>query len=269
MKDTEKPRVFASYKLGFRKTLKLTDKGIRTEKLNIPYGSIKECNCYRDLQGVPDRCALKYIGESGLDEHVEFGGRGLKIYSDILRISRQYGYKIPQRPHGKLSQWARGLKGLNIESEFVEPEPGYHTQSDSFWMRDLGGLELRGTGIDTVKVVERGEITVNSPFTGERRVDIEHYFTYVIQIEPIPSIYCHGTPIKKFPRRVVDYHWQGSKLAESLDKDAELRKRLTKAKAPPIEVEGNHILMQDKRFPSSKLFRCIDMIAGHVKEACQ
>jgi len=267
MKETEQPRVLASYKVGFRKKLELTDKGIRTKKLSIPYALIQECNCYRDSQLVPNRCGVKYIGESGFYRHVVFGGHGLEIYRDILRISGQHGYKISQSPHVKLFGWARRLEGLNIESEFVEPDFAYNRKSGSSWMIDLGGFKLRGTHIDTVSVEERGKI-IESGYGqySSRKIDIQYLFTYGIQIDPIPNILCHGRPEKRFPRRVVDYHWEGSKLAENLNKDTELRKRLRKAKAPSMKLEGNHVQMQDKRFPSLKLFHCVEMIVGHVLE---
>ena len=63
--------------------------------------------------------------------------------------------------------------------------------------------------------------------------------------------------------REDDYHWEGDKLAQTLNQDHRLRKMLIEAKAPAIQVEGNHIRTQDGKFPSPKLFQCLDRIAGH------
>lgn len=315
-KDVGSQRVIASHKVGFRKKLEITDKGIRLGKLNIPYSLIKECNLYRNHYGIPDRCGMKYIDKSGSDKHISFGGHSLAVWRDIMRVSEEQGYRIPQHPDGDLDKWARRLRRLGIESEFIEPEYKHCTQSNSSWQRDLGGLRLSGSRVHAVNIRETGTITEvqawgQYSYLTVTKVDTSYRFDYIIQVQPTRDAACYGKPVRKFLRRTVDYEWGSgelprevrevrpsmtlaeilrraklsqietreerdssqhqdklsqSGLAQRLNEDAHLRKMLVKARAPAIEIGGNHIRIQDKKFPSSKLFQCIDSIAEYVRK---
>lgn len=320
MKDVGSQRVIASHKVGFRKKLEITDKGIRLGKLNIPYNLIKECNLYRNHYGVPDRCGMKYIDKSGPDKHISLGGHSLAVWRDIMRVSEEQGYRIPQQPHGDLDKWARRLRRLGIESEFIGPEYEHCTQSNSSWQRDLGGLRLSGSRVHAVNIRETGTITAEQVWAQYgsytvTKVDTLYRFDYIIQVQPTRDAACYGKPVRKFLGRTVDYEWGSgelprevrelprevrpsmtlaeilrraklsqtetreerdssqhqdklsqSRLAQRLNEDAHLRKMLVKARAPAIEIGGNHIRIQDKKFPSSKLFQCIDSIAEYVRK---
>lgn len=309
MKDVGSQRVIASHKVGFRKKLEITDKGIRLGKLSIPYNLIKECTLYRNHYGVPDECEMKYIDKSGPDKHISLGGHSLAVWRDIMRVSEEQGYRIPQRPHGDLDKWARRLRRLGIESEFIEPDYEHCTQSNSSWQRDLGGLRLSGSRVHAVNIRETGTITEVQYGSGTgTKVDTLYRFDCIIQVQPTRDATCYGKPVRKFLRRTVDYKWGSgelprevrpintpadrlrraklsqtetreerdssqhqdklslSRLAQRLNEDAHLRKMLVKARAPAIEIGGNHIRIQDKKFPSSKLFQCIDSIAEYVRK---
>ena len=264
MKDVESQRVVATHKVGFRNRLEITDKGIRDKRVNIPYSLIKRCSIYS--YGVPDKCAVKYIDQSGLERRVGFGGPAIEVYSDIIRTSMQCGHRISRQPSPKIVQMGNQLRSVGIESELIEPEVEYNEQGDSSWRLELGSLTPRGTNIDTVRLRETGQITGSAGMYYTAELHIQYSVDYMIQIEHIPHISCEGRPEKKFPGRVVDYHWAGASLAETLNEDTQLRQLLVKAKAPAIEVKGNNIRIQDKKLPTVKLFQCIDRIAEYIRK---
>ena len=306
MKNAEGQQVLARHKVGFRNTLEITARGIRDRRVDIPYSLIKECYCLRNHYRVPDRCVVKYIDKSGLERHVEFGGRAIAINNDILRISKKFRHIIPYKPSAKIVQMANQLKGLGVESEFLERGAEYDKETNGSWQLELGSLKLRSSSIDTIRLREIGtektsmvvlpsnsyrirdkadiyyllDYVLDSPEISDAEYDelmlelrrLEENYPqfstpdYMIQIHNIRDIHCVGQPRRGFWRRVVDYHWEGATIAESMNEDTRLRKMLVKAKAPAIEVKGNHIRIRDKRFPTVKLFQCIERIAGHIRQ---
>ncbi len=240
MKDIDSQQVIATHKVGFKNTLEITDKGIRDRSLTIPYDLIRECNCLRNWHGVIDRCGVKYIDQSGSERHAEFGGRAIDLFSDIMRTSSRYGHKISPRPGRTIIQMANELRHHGVESEYVEPEVEHNEQGDRSWQLELGSLKLKGSNTDTVRLTEQGQCEENyastpaGPGVSFPKVIIQYSVDYIIQIQNIPDTTCIGCPKSKFPRRVVNYHWEGANLAENLNEDTQLRKMLVKAKAPVL-----------------------------------
>jgi len=62
----------------------------------------------------------------------------------------------------------------------------------------------------------------------------------------------------------VNYDWQGDKFAERLNQDSELVEMLIRAKAPPIEIRGDHIHLEDTKFPDQILLLSIERIIEHM-----
>ncbi len=269
MEDKENQQVISSYKVGFLNKLEITDTGIRDRALDIPYSLIKECYCSRNISKVPDRCVVKYIDKSELEKRVEFGGNAIEVYSDIMRSSIRYEHRILPKPSLQISQLADQLRQYGTEAELIEPEVEHNKQDESSWRLGLGGIRLRSTNVETVGFHEEGVIN-RVPgavgFDGSGEVRIRYFMDCTIRVKPIPMAPVTGSPVKKFLGRVVDYYWRNNKLAQRLNEDTKLRSMLVKSKAPEIEVRGNHIRIQDKKFPSAKLFQCIDRIAGHIHQ---
>ena len=66
-----------------------------------------------------------------------------------------------------------------------------------------------------------------------------HYgVDFVAQGDHGSDIACTGKPKKRFLMGPVDYGWEGGGLANELNRDAQLRKMLIKAKVPVIT---NHL----------------------------
>lgn len=268
MKDVEGQPVIASHKVGFLDRLEITDEGIRYKKFNIPHSQIGECSIYRSLRGVPKNGGITYTDQSGKHKHLQFGGMVIEVCSDIIRIAKQCGHTISWQQSTEIVLVANRLKGLGVESEFIQPSVEYNKQSSKFWHLDMGGLKLRGANADMVKVREHGSthLGMAGGQTWETKVDIQFHIDVILQIECTRETACRGDVVKRFPRRVVDYQWVGKEFARRLNEDAQLCKMLVKVKAPPMRVEENHILIQGKRLPSLELFRCIDRIAGHIRQ---
>ncbi|MBU7038609.1 MAG: hypothetical protein HXS52_11815 [Theionarchaea archaeon] len=70
-----------------------------------------------------------------------------------------------------------------------------------------------------------------------------------------------------FSEKIIDYEWQGGEFAERLNQDSELADMLRRAKAPHIEIRGNHIYLGDSKLPDQMLFSSIEKIAEHIVEA--
>jgi len=232
----------------------------------------------RNSAGVPDRLVITYSDQAGLDRYVECGGMTVQICNDITGIALRYGYRIPQRPFSAITIMANQLKAYGIESDLTEPDVKQNQlreETDSFgpygrstgwfWQLDMGGLRLKGCNIDSISVLEAG---CGGP--GFHQSPITSTFIYhtdcTIDIEPVPNAMCQGRPRKRFPRRIVGYDWEGSKLAPRLNDDDKLVQMLVKAKAPEIKVKGNKISFHDKKLLTVNLFRCIDRIALHLRE---
>jgi len=280
MKDIESQRVVASHKVGFRRRVDFTDRGIRVKglikEIYISYASIWECT----LRGPLDfGCIVKYVDSLGRDKEaklahsVPYVSASFEIYAHILRICDQFGQKVIQYPDPKMVRWAERAEYLGVECEFIEPNVAYNTASGGgdfrSWQRDLGGYILQNPSINMAKVRETGTASYQhstGPYGGgggwSSRINYD--FDYVVKVSSVPRIACTGSPIKKFWIRTVGYKWGGTTLAQILNDDAQLREMLMKAKAPTIELRENHILITDKRFPSERLFRCLERIAEYV-----
>ena len=166
-----------------------------------------------------------------------------------------------QQPHQEIVNLAGQLRTLDMECEFLGPDVQHNRvdaeELSASWHIDFGGLELKHSNIAQIKISEDGGRSV-TPATSVMGASTfpteERHFQYqtdcTTQIEPVFGITCTGEPMKKIPARVVDYHWEGDKLAQTLNQDHRLRKMLIEAKAPAIQVEGNHIRTQDEKFPS-------------------
>jgi len=271
--------VVASHSTGLHR-IDLTDEAVQTKNQHIPYSSIINCSFHRSDDIQKTACIIRYVDHQGRTRNAWLKGEsfysGLSIYTGIIRISEQHGYKLVQRPHTGLGNLARKLRKLGVESEFIYPDVTCNKIDIGFggaasWHIDFGSLKLKHRNIAEIKITEDGQRIEDRVYDGygggrdtvswKRQCHID----CIIQIEPVPDIACVGNPVKKFPRRVVDYHWEGGKIAQSLNEDAHLRDILTKAKAPVIEVKKNHIQTQGKKFPSLKLFQFIDIVAEHVR----
>lgn len=68
-----------------------------------------------------------------------------------------------------------------------------------------------------------------------------------------------------FSQKFVNYDWQGGKFAERLNQDNELVEMLIRAKAPPIGIRGNHIYLEDNKFPDQMLLLSIERITEHIR----
>ena len=215
MNDAESQQVIASHKIGFRTNLEITNKGLRRNRVNIPYGQIRECMFTRNSAGVPDRLVIRYSNQAGLDRYVECGGITVQICNDITGIALRYGYRIPQRPFSAITIMANQLKAYGIESDLTEPDVKqnqlreetesfgpYGRSTGWFWQLGMGGLRLRGCNIDRINVLEAG-----SGGPGFHQSPITSTFIYhtdcTIDIEPVPNAMCQGRPRKRFPRRIV------------------------------------------------------------------
>lgn len=281
MKDIKSQRVVASHKVGFRRRVDFTDRGIRVKglikEIYIPYASIWGCT----LRGPLDfGCIVKYVDSLGRDKEaklahsVPYVSASFEIYAHILRICDQFGQKVIQYPDPKMVRWAEQAEYLGVECEFIEPNVAYNTASGSgdlrSWQRDLGGYILQNPSINMTKVRETGTASYQhstGPYGGGGGwvSRINYNFDYVVKVSSVPRIACTGSPIKKFRVRTVGYNWGGTTLAQILNDDVQLREMLVKAKAPAIELKENHILVTHNRFPSERLFRCLERIADHVR----
>ncbi len=188
-----------------------------------------------------------------------------------------------QQKHG-YGDLRRGQAGTDAEGDFVfvdsegnvvkrdDPLAGPCEIAENYWSRDLGGLKFRATNVDVVRVIEQGWV-VYTPIAGVAgtasstgvSVNTSYEVDYTIRAQTSARIACEGKPEKQVLIRVVDYVWKGGKFAKRLKEDAQLREMLIRAKAPPIEIKANHIHVKGDKFPSRKLFECIDVIAGHVR----
>ena len=105
-------RVLASHSTGFH-FIDITDEGVETRNLKIPFNSITECAFRRWRNRMKTACVIKYVDQQGRIREAELKGEsyysGLSIYTDILRISGQYGYKLMQQPHQEIVSLARQL----------------------------------------------------------------------------------------------------------------------------------------------------------------
>ena len=273
----------ATYEFLFGKKVLIMEEGICTKNLYIPYTSIKECGYYNRTWFRNFICIIKYVDDQGRNKEVKFRGHAnypfaaLKLYTDILRISKQYGHKIVQKPDEKLIDLANQLKDLNVESEFIEADVQQNKASEgvkwsgNFWQRDVGGLKLSCSNVERIKVSESGDLTMTpGPTAGSNQPHYEtrYHTDWVIPVEQTLSIDCVGRPKRKFPRGLVDYEWQegGHKLTQRLNQDGQLRQMLIEAKAPAIRITGNHIYIEDKNFPSQKLSQCVDTIACYIRQ---
>ncbi len=170
--------------------------------------------------------------------------RRIKLYSDIVEAS---GYRIRQRPAKELVKFAARLRAIAVHSEFIESQ-ARATVSDKWWRRDLGGLKLRGSDVDSIRVTQEGRIHESGGQYPYSNIEATYHFDYIIQSE-------------------ASVRWEYGRLAERLNQDAQLRRELIEAKAPPVKIRANHIYAgHKKKFPFKKLLSCIDRIAKHIRE---
>lgn len=278
--------LLASYSTGYHR-IDITDEGVQTKSLHIPYSSIRSCSFDRSessgLGGKTLWCIIKHVDSEGriretkLREEGFYGG--LNVHTDIIRFSKKHGYRLEQQPGREIAYLAGQLRKFGVESQFVEPDVDHNRVSRSggdscSWYMNSGGLKLEHCSIDEVKMSEGGkrEKQSSAPYGlfSSYKFEVYYDFDCTVQIEPAPDIVCFGKSVKGFLGRVADYQWEdwkGIKLA--LNEDAQLRKMLIEAEAPAIQVDGNHIKMRTKYPLSTRLFQAINNIAGHVKEACQ
>ncbi|MHA2314941.1 MAG: hypothetical protein ACXACF_06590 [Candidatus Hermodarchaeia archaeon] len=277
----------ASYSTGYHR-IDITDEGVQTKSLHIPYSSIRSCSFERSessgLGGKTLWCIIKHVDSEGriketkLREEGFYGG--LNVHTDIIRFSKKHGYRLEQQPSREIAYLAGQLRKLGVESQFAEPDVEHNRVSRSAggdycsWYMNFGGLKLEHCSIDEIKMSEGGkrEKQSSAPYGAFSSYKFEfHYdFDCTVQIEPAPDIVCFGKPVKGFLGRVADYQWEDRKgIKLTLNEDAQVCKMLIEVKAPAIEIKGNHIVMRDKYRLSPKLFQAINIIAGHVKEACE
>lgn len=264
--------IVASYKKG---RVQFTDTSIRTKRLfsrlEVPYYSVKGCtfrNRERDFY-----CIVRYVDRSNREKEANLASStdatAHEIYTHILQVCNRLGHKIVQYPDPKMVRWRDQLERFGVACEFIEPSvDDFRVSRDNdhcSWRRDLGGFRLRNPNIDSVTVRESGwaEYEDWGP-NAHWRIETDYYFDFVVRVSSVPPIACKGSPIKKFRVRMVGYNWQGPSLAQTLNDDADLREMLVKAKAPPLELNDNHILINNC-FPSARLFRCLERIAEHVR----
>ncbi len=238
----------ATYKVVFHKKVLIMEKGICTKNLYIPYTSIKECGYYNRTWFRSFTCIIKYVDDQGKNKEVKFRSRAdcpfavLNLYTDILRISKQYGHKIAQKPDEKLINLANQLKDLNVESEFIEADVQQNKASEgvkwsgNFWQRDVGGLKLSCSNVERIKVTESGNLTINPGSTyvpvNQYNYETRYHTDWVIPVEQTLSIDCVGRPKRKFPRGLVDYEWQEGGLAQEPKQDMTLREIMSQSKKP-------------------------------------
>lgn len=268
-------RVLDSHSTGYHR-IDITDEAVQTKNSNIPFSSITECAFQRFPYRVKPTCVIKYIDQQGSTQEASLQGEsfysGLSIYTNILRISEQHRHRLVQQPHQDISDLATQLRSLDIECEFLDPDFQLNRVNEAelstSWHVDLGGLELKHSNILQTKIREEGRhVWVGGADAGGgEELHFRYHTNYKIRIQPAFGITCVGKPVKQFPRRVIDYHWEGDKLAQTLNQDRQLRPMLVKAKAPEIKITGNNIHTEDEKFPSLKLFQCIDMVAKRVRE---
>ena len=290
----DKERMSPCYNFGWpsphRGKVEVTDKGIIfKDKLNIPYSSITECSCRDGFI-----CILRFVDSVGKNGELLFSGMAmanrltgrfpassffapLNLYKDIHRFSQLAGNKIPQMPSEMMLALAKALSKLTDKCEFIEPDAqqtkasGSVSETHDFWEREVGGFKLTGSYVERIKLIERGSLTHTwvsvypAPLPVKEVGPTCHYgVDFVVQGDPGSDIACTGKPKKRFPMGTVDYTWEGDKLADRLNQDTHLRKALTKAKVPEMAIKANRI--HTEGFPSLKLFRCIDMVAKHLRE---
>ena len=264
------------------KELSLTDRGISIKgKLNLPYSSLAEISGehfpaavylqYRDERG--RHRGVKIIPYHSWNEFLASPIKGLKLYSDIATALRAGSgqHRIKQRPVKKLMNLAQQLRAIGAESEFIDPEVKWNRFSEKAWRRDLGGLRLSGTNLGSISVTEEGWIEVTQgagQYPGSVTIRARYDFDYELHLGFSATISCNGSPRKKLLVRVIDYVWKDGRIASRLNQDAELRQMLTKAKAPPMQINTGrtyHIYVRRQKFPSQKLFQCIERIAEHIR----
>ena len=141
------------------KTLYVTDRGLSIERdLNVTYKSVVDIS----LTVPSGECVLRYVDEHGRQKKLKFfpqessgelNWRG-DLYGNIAEASV---YGIPQRLSEKLIECAEALRFIRVESDFIEPHGPWQLH-DNTWYITLGGLKLRGTNVDSIKVAERGRI---------------------------------------------------------------------------------------------------------------
>ena len=256
----------------FPKELYVTDQAIFVKgKVEIPYNALVQ------ISGPSGGCILEYRDELARQRKLRlipyksfhkgvFGDptKEVELYKDIVQASR---HRIRQTPDKKLVELAERLREIGVESEFMEPQVqddlterfgGASSGTASSWARDLGGLKFSGKSMDSMRVTEVGHVEVGHIHATEgtpgaygrmssvsvKRCYLSHY---IIQIRSSSRIACKGEPKKRFLLRVVDYTWTGSKLAERLNQDAQLRNMLIKAKALPMHIKTNHIYSEGEK----------------------
>lgn len=224
------------------------EEGICTKNLYIPYTSIKECGYYNRTWFRSFTCIIKYVDDQGKNKEVKFRSRAdcpfavLNLYTDILRISKQYGHKIAQKPDEKLIDLANQLKDLNVESEFIEADVQQNKASEgvkwsgNFWQRDVGGLKLSCSNVERIKVTESGNLTINPGSTyvpvNQYNYETRYHTDWVIPVEQTLSIDCVGRPKRKFPGRLVDYEWQEGHFIQEPKQYMTLREIMKQSKKP-------------------------------------
>ena len=180
------------------KTLYVTDRGLSIEReLNVPYKSGVEIS----LTAPSGHCVLRYLDEHGRHKKFQFGPKhslgsqawGLRgdLYSDIVKAS---GYGIPQRLSKKLIEYAEDLRSIRVESDYIEPR-GPWQLFDQGWYITLGGLKLRGTNVDSIKVAERGRIVSDGEDTS---LEKDYDFDYIVKDKNSVDTTCYGNPKKRF-----------------------------------------------------------------------
>ena len=224
MKHVEGRRILAKHKVKMGrswfqrpKELCVTEQGIRIEgKFDIAYSSMIEISVpearsgsldwpdeVADLMGLRRApfCYLEYVDERGLHRKLEIVPWGtliptmaIKLYRDILEASESAGHRIRQRPAKKLVTFAKQLRAIGVECEFIEPQiqqkqghddmgrkagigaegdlvfvdsegnvvkrddtlAGLCEVAETYWRRDLGGLKLSVANVDLIRVTEEG-----------------------------------------------------------------------------------------------------------------
>lgn len=273
--------VIASHLTGWHR-IDLTDEGVRTKDRYIPYRSIVDCSLWRSDRHIDTACIIRHSDDRGriietrLKKERSLGG--LSIFSDIIRISRQHGYKVAQRPNEEMAYLASRLRAIDVESEFLEPDVQHNrvsqTEDSGSWHMEHGGLMLKHSNINYIGVNEDGILSTTPGYAGPSggspssvNIGQQYHIDCKIQIDTAADVVSSGKPHRKgVLKRVVDYDWAGGNLAKRLNEDTQLREMLVKAKAPAIEVRGDHIRIEDKKFLTPKLFQCLDRIAGRVRQ---